>query len=99
MIVPVRRKYRDVGGYLAGVCHMESILPYLPRGVFDDAASKVLGEAFDAACSALRDTGQPALVQEVIARRIIAAARTGERKLTKLRDAALTALPMNVRAA
>jgi hypothetical protein len=27
-----------------------SILPFMPRGVFDDAATKVMGQAFDAAC-------------------------------------------------
>ena len=78
---------------------MGSILPFLPHGIFDDAATKVMGAAFDAARKALDDTGQPDLVQEVMARRIIVAARKGERKLTKLRDAALTALPMNVGAA
>lgn len=72
---------------------MGSILPFLPRGIFDDAATKVMGAAFDAARKALDDTGQPELVQEVMARRIIVAARKGERELTKLRDAALTALP------
>jgi hypothetical protein len=77
---------------------MGSIIPFLPRGVFDDAATKTMGEAFDAACEALHDTGQPELVREVMARRIIASARKGERKLTKLRDAALTALPANLRA-
>ena len=78
---------------------MGSILPFLPRGVFDDTATKLLGEAFDAARTALRDSGQPMLVQEVMARRIIAAARKGERKVTELRDAALVALPTDVRAA
>lgn len=78
---------------------MGSIFPFLPRGVFDDGATRIMGEAFDAARKALDDTGQPALVQEVMARRIIAAARKGERKFKKLRDAALTALPPSVGAA
>lgn len=72
---------------------MGSILLFLPRGVFDDAATKLMGQAFDAARKALHDTGQPDLVQEVMARRIIAAARKGERNVFKLRDAALVALP------
>ena len=29
---------------------MGSIIPFLPRGVFDDAATKAMGEAFDEAC-------------------------------------------------
>jgi hypothetical protein len=69
-----------------------SIIPFLPRGVFDDAVTKVMGEAFDAACKALHDTGQPALVHEVMAWRIIEAARRGERDVGKLRAAALAAL-------
>jgi hypothetical protein len=74
-----------------------SILPFVPRGVFDDAATKILGEAFDAACTALHDTGQPAVVHEVMARRIISAARRGERDVTRLRDAALKAMPLETR--
>ena len=54
---------------------MASIIPFLPRGVFDDAATKAMGQAFDAACKALHDTGQPKIVHEVMARRIIRAAR------------------------
>jgi hypothetical protein len=76
-----------------GVVQTASILQFIPRGVFDDAATKVMGEAFDAACKALHDTGQPHVVYEVMARRIIAAARTGERDVTRLREAALMALP------
>jgi hypothetical protein len=69
-----------------------SILPFIPRGVFDDAATKAMGEAFDAACKALHDSGQPTVVHEVIARRIVAAARKGERDVWRLRNAALEAL-------
>ena len=72
---------------------MGSILPFLARGVFDDSATRVMGAAFDAARKALDDTGQPHLVQEVMARRIIAAARKGERNFFRLRDAALVAVP------
>jgi hypothetical protein len=70
-----------------------SILPFLPRGIFDDAATKAMGEAFDAACKALHDTGQPTVVYEVLARRIIAAANKGERDVRRLRDTALIAFP------
>jgi hypothetical protein len=49
-------------------------------------------EAFDAVCKHLDDTGQPALVREIIAKRIIEAARTGERDPVRLRDAGLAAL-------
>jgi hypothetical protein len=74
-----------------------SILRFIPRGVFDDLAMKVMGDAFDAACRALRDTGQPDVVQEVMAQRIVVAARNGERDAKRLRDAALAALPQRSR--
>jgi hypothetical protein len=38
-----------------------------------------MGEAFDAACTALHNTGEPEIVYEVIAKRIIDAAKNGER--------------------
>jgi hypothetical protein len=46
-------------------------------------------EAFDAACKLLDDTGQPESVLEIIAERIIAAAKLGERDPVRLREAAL----------
>jgi hypothetical protein len=69
-----------------------SIIPFLPRGVFDDAATTIMGQAFDSACRELHDTGQPPVVHEVMARRIVAAARKGERDVAKLRAAALAGL-------
>jgi hypothetical protein len=75
-----------------GVVRTASIIQFLPRGIFDDAATKLMGEAFDAACSAMHDTGQPHVVYEVMAKRIIAAAAKGERDPMRLRDAALAAL-------
>ena len=51
-----------------------------------------MGEALDAACKELHDTGQPAMVREVIAQKIIDAARQGERDPERLRDAGLAAL-------
>ena len=72
---------------------MASIIPYLPRGVFDDEATKIMGEAFDAACKALHPSGKPEkVVQNAVARRIILAARKGERDVTRLSGAALVCL-------
>jgi hypothetical protein len=51
-----------------------------------------MGEAFDAACVGLQDTGQPALVREIIAKRIVEAATKGERDPARLRAAGLAAL-------
>jgi hypothetical protein len=69
-----------------------SVLRFIPMGVFDDATVRTIGRAFDAACKELKDTGQPDVVHEVMVKRIIAAARRGERNVTRLRDAALTGL-------
>ena len=71
-----------------------SILPFIARSgaVFNDLATQVMGEAFDAACKELHDKGQPTIVYEVIAKRIIDAAKKGERDPVRLRNAGLAAL-------
>ena len=71
---------------------MASILPFVrDKSDFDDEATRLMGEAFDAACKGLRDAGQPSVVQEV-AKRIIKAAMKGERDPARLRAAGLAAL-------
>jgi len=74
-----------------------SILPFIRKAgaVFDDRATQTMGEAFDSACKVLHDTGQPAGVYEVVARRIIDAAKNGERDLVRLRYAGLAALGLD----
>jgi hypothetical protein len=71
-----------------------SILPFIRKAgtVFDDYATEIMGEAFDAACKELRDKGQPTIVYEVIAKRIIETAKSGERDIIRLRNAGLAAL-------
>jgi hypothetical protein len=71
-----------------------SILPFIRKAgtVFDDRITKIMGEAFDSACKELHDAGQPAIVYEVIARRIIDGARNGERDPVRLRNKGLAAL-------
>jgi hypothetical protein len=69
-----------------------SALPFIPFGMFDEATIRTIGHAFDAACKELHDTGQPAVVHEVMIKRIIAAIQKGERNAARLRDAALTGL-------
>ena len=51
-----------------------------------------MGLAFDTACKELHDRGQPQIVYEIIARRIIEAAKNGERDPTELTRAGLAAL-------
>ncbi len=69
-----------------------SVIRFIPIGVFDDATVRSIGTAFDLACQELNDVGQPDVVHEVMIKRIIAAARNGERDVSRLRDAALTGL-------
>jgi len=62
---------------------------FIESGVFGPEAIAVLTKAYTASLKELRDTGQPQIVREIIAGRIIAAARTGERDPVPLREAAL----------
>ena len=77
---------------------MASILQFIPKTgvVFDDHVTRIMGEAFDYACKELHDVGQPAVVYEVIAKRIIDAARAGERDVVRLRNTGLAALGFDV---
>jgi len=52
-----------------------------------------MSEAFEAALKELQDTGQRTVARDVIAGRIIAAARIGERDPVRLRAAALAGMP------
>ena len=63
-----------------------------PGSVFDDQATKVMGEAFDATCKVLNETGQSSVVYEAIAKCIIEMAKSGERDPNQLRDGALATL-------
>lgn len=72
---------------------MASILKFLrPQSDFGDRTTVIIGEAFDSACASLPGKGQPDIVREVIAKRIIEAAKKGERDPSCLRDIALAAL-------
>jgi hypothetical protein len=51
-----------------------------------------MGEAYDAALKGLHDTGQPQIVRDVIAERIVAAAKLGERDPVRLLEAALAGM-------
>jgi hypothetical protein len=62
----------------------------MQRGAFDPEAIAAMTEVFDAACGKLGDVDQPEVAREVIAGRIIAAARLGERDPARLLEAALS---------
>ena len=83
-------KTMEVGpGYLTMTA---DILPFLKDRAFDAEATRVMGEAYDKARKALHDRGQPHLVQEIIAERIIDIAAKGERNPDELARRALQAL-------
>jgi hypothetical protein len=79
---------------------VSSIIPFVRKSgvVFDDQVTALLGQAFDAACRELHDKGQPEIVHEIMAVRIIEAAKKGERDVTKLAAAGLAALGLQSKA-
>jgi hypothetical protein len=58
-------------------------------GVFGPEAIAEMGKILDAAFEKLQDTGEPDVVRERIAMRIMAAAKFGERDPARLLQAAL----------
>ena len=68
--------------------------PSLEQGVFGPEATAAMGEAFDTAFKQLHCVGQPEVVRELIAKRIIASASKGELDPARLRRAALSGLAL-----
>jgi methionine synthase II (cobalamin-independent) len=56
---------------------------------FDADMAHAIAEAYHQVCKHLQDAGQPLIVQEVISKRIINAAKDGERDPSRLRDLVL----------
>jgi hypothetical protein len=63
---------------------------------FDPETVKALCDAYDRACKSPHDAGQPDIVNEVIAQRIISLAKQGERDPDKLCAGALVAVVRKV---
>jgi hypothetical protein len=63
-----------------------------PEKAFGPEAIAAMSEAYEAALEELHDFSQPQIAREMIARRIIAAASSGERDPVRLRAAALDSL-------
>jgi len=63
--------------------------------VFDPEATRILGNAFDAACAFVGHTPQPTATWEAIAKNILEAAKQGERDPRRLREAGLAAVRSN----
>ncbi len=88
-LILTHQRHTNGGRSAAGVAAMP-IRKFLKPGMsFDDPAVAAMDAAFEGACKALEDTGQPYIVREIIAERIIEAARLGERDPARLVKAAL----------
>jgi hypothetical protein len=74
-------------------------LRFFQDGVFDPDLNltSAMGEAFERACKSLHDMGQPDIVKEIIAKRIVEVAKTGERDPVQLCERALAALGLKPR--
>ena len=59
---------------------------------FDDETMRVMGEAFDRVCDALGNLSEGVTVREIIAKRIIEVAKTGERNPSNFYRQALKTL-------
>lgn len=70
---------------------MATILQFIKPhdGSFAPDVTRIMGEAYDAAHKQLHSRGQPQIVYEIIAERIIEAVKKGERDPEKLCQAAL----------
>jgi hypothetical protein len=69
-----------------------TVIPVFRDSAFDHETTQILGKAYDIACRSLHRKGQPPVVQEVLAKKIIEAAERGERDPDRLAGIALGAL-------
>ncbi len=76
---------------------MTDVVALFREGSFDPETVKTLCDAYDRVRKSLHDTGQPEVVNEVIARRILAVASKGERDPDRLCEAALSGLGVEPR--
>ena len=70
-------------------------VPFSTDLFFEPDVTRAMGMAFDKVCRFLDDTGQPGLVREIIAKRIIDLAREGDRDPDHLCDTTLKSLGFN----
>jgi hypothetical protein len=68
---------------------MKMIIVPIQDASFDDKATRSMGAAFDQACSSLGRLERSANVRELLAKRIVEAARNGELDPVRLRSHAL----------
>jgi hypothetical protein len=71
---------------------MAGITSFIDDTAFSPEVTQIMGAAYEKATKGLHDRGQPAVVQEIIAKRIIDLARYGERDPQKIANMALQSL-------
>jgi hypothetical protein len=75
----------------------ETVVPFFKDRAFEPQATAIMGAAYDKACETLHNVGQADLVKEIIAKRIVQVAQTGERDPERLCARALLALGIKIR--
>jgi hypothetical protein len=68
---------------------VSTVVPLFRDRGFDPEATQILSRAYDIACQSLHRKGQPPVVQELLAKKIIEAAQHGERDPDRLAGIAL----------
>jgi hypothetical protein len=74
----------------------ETVIPFFKVRAFEPQATQIMGAAYDKACETLHDVSQAALVKEIIAKRIVEIAQTGERDPEQLCVRALLELGIKI---
>jgi hypothetical protein len=81
-----------IEGRVTNGAGMTSIIPFISNGVFEPADIKMMSDAYSKAIAHIHDFGRPnRIVGEIIATRIIALTRGGERDPDRLCERALIA--------
>jgi hypothetical protein len=75
------------------------LTPYLTEGVFDPAAIAAMRAAYEVACASLGLVDKTGPFNEIVARKVIEIAGTGERDPERLSDLVLVALSEDKRIA
>ena len=69
-----------------------AVIPLFGDRAFDDLATKNMGLAYYIACRSVHPTGKPPVIQEMLAKKILQAAQTGERDPDRLASMAIAML-------
>ena len=72
------------------------VIRIVEGGSFDAEITRIMGQVFDKACNSLRDFGSAVLVHEIIAKRIIEAAKNGERDPARLYEQAVRVVSIEI---